>query len=261
MADFFQIIFERLVIIVTAITVAISSPFNSSNSVGNQPSPSPHQEAQAVSPTPSISEIPKHKEVKREAQTTSPSNLSQKNNPTTTDDRKKELQNELQKINQIKQQSTESQPTLTPAPAATTTSDYSDYNFSYTYANEYPQPAWRKILRFSPTSRDLRLTRAIFSISNDDAEKYDSITDHSSNPPRLWFCKQQECQSYLLERRDKNSFLYSGSRFSGIPIAQGYIYIAIPIPSFAEGWITNISLPMSEWEIWDNTTTKLVKTQ
>lgn len=135
---------------------------------------------------------------------------------------------------------------------------YSDYNFSYTYSYHHPDPEWIKRFNISQTSRDLRITKAIFEITNEDAEKYDSITDPSS-PPRVWFCKQQ-CSSYTLERTSNNTFSYIGSKNSGIKISEGYLYVDLPIPAFPEGMITNISLPVSDWEIWDNTTDKQVKT-
>ena len=100
-----------------------------------------------------------------------------------------------------------------------------------------------------------------YLLSNEDAEKYDSMDSSKySHTTVMWFCKSS-CRSYTLERTDKNTFLYVGSRTGGLQIAQGHIYVEIQIPTFAEGFITNISLPMSEWEIWDNSTGKLVKTQ
>lgn len=152
-------------------------------------------------------------------------------------------------------------PTSIPTPAKTNTNDYSDYIFGYTYAGEVSPSSKMKILQFSATSRDLRLARAIFRISNEDAEKYDSMDSSKySHTTMMWFCKNS-CRNYTLERTDKNTFLYVGSRTSGLQIAQGHIYVEIQIPTFAEGFITDISLPMSEWEIWDNSTGKMVKTQ
>lgn len=134
---------------------------------------------------------------------------------------------------------------------------YSDYNFSYSYSYQYPDPEWMKRFTISQTSRNLRLTRAVIKISTADAEKYDSITDHSQ-PPRVYYC-QQQCQAYTLERIDTTTFLYVGSKSSGIPIANGYLYFDIPIPAFAEGHITDFSIPISQWEIWDATVGKPVE--
>lgn len=69
MADFLHAIFEKIVVVVIAITVAISSPFTPSNSVDNKQILPTHQEVQTASPTPSLtsspSAIPKPKESSR----------------------------------------------------------------------------------------------------------------------------------------------------------------------------------------------------
>jgi len=134
---------------------------------------------------------------------------------------------------------------------------YSDYNFSYSYKHVYPDPDWIKRFVVSNTSRDLRITKAVFTISNSDAEKYNSITD-PSQPPRVQFCKQQ-CTGYTLEQISDNTFSYTGSKSSGIPISTGYLYVELPIPAYPEGWITNINIPIDDWSIWDKTTNKPVK--
>lgn len=135
---------------------------------------------------------------------------------------------------------------------------YSDYNFSYSYGYVYPDPDWIKRFVIGNTSRDLRITKAVFTISNSDAEKYNSITD-PSQPPRVQFCKQQ-CTGYTLEQINDNTFSYTGSQSSGIPISTGYLYVELPIPAYPEGWITNITIPIDKWGIWDKTTNKPVKT-
>lgn len=141
-------------------------------------------------------------------------------------------------------------------PPSNATDSHSDYNFSYTYSYQYPDPEWIKRFKVAATSRNLRITKAVFRITDEDAVKYDSITDRSG-VPQLYFCKRQ-CQTYALERKDKNTFIYIGSKTGGVPIAEGSLYLDIQIPTYTEGRITNISIPTSEWEIWDNTVNKAV---
>ncbi|MBF05293.1 hypothetical protein CL644_01145 [bacterium] len=193
--------------------------------------------------------------------------LSEKNESSEIERNMSKIEKELEAVRNLKQEPPQENAPKTPAevvpkivpveyiePAAV----LSDYNFSYTYSHKYPNPEWRKDFYVSQTSRDLRITKAIFKIADDDAGKFDSITD-PSGPPRVWFCKQQ-CSPFTLERTDKNTFLYVGSKASGIQISQGYLYLDLPIPAFPEGRITNITIPVSEWEIWDNTTNKQVET-
>lgn len=283
MFDFFQIISAKIAAFVTVVIVTVTSILPGAGSDTNKPADTSTATPSAIiseSPSPSASHVIVEKQIPKKipSSSTTPSTSPQKTNSDIQENRTNELRTELQKINQLKQQPTTEtkNPVSTPTPIPTTTvlnipltnnsaptneTIYSDYNFGYTYAGEVSPSSKMKILQFSPTSRDLRLARAIFRISNEDAEKYDSMDSSKySHTTVMWFCKNS-CQNYTLERTDKNTFLYVGSRTNGLQIAQGHIYVEIQIPTFAEGFITNISLPMSEWEIWDNSTGKLVKTQ
>ena len=279
--NIFHNLFQEITVTITSIFIVVTSIFTGQKPA---PTPIPPQAEKITESSPSASPVTKsplgEKQVPKETQGTSTSlnPSSQKTNSVTQENKTKAYEVELQKIDQVKQQPAQTQnlvssPTPTPTalnnqpitnPAnnvATNQNIYSDYNFGYTYSGEVSPSSKMKILQFSATSRDLRLARAIFRISNEDAEKYDSMDSSKySHTTVMWFCKSS-CRSYTLERTDKNTFLYVGSRTGGLQIAQGHIYVEIQIPTFAEGFITTISLPMSEWEIWDNSTGKLVKTQ
>ena len=146
------------------------------------------------------------------------------------------------------------------APSVPTETIYSDYNLNYKVPVVNDESQWQLRLTLPQTNRDIRIVKAVFKISDEDATKLDKI---SNFPLQLWFSTHHGIYPYTLERTDKNTFTYLSTRFSGMPITQGnYLQLSLLVNDWEanKALLANVKIPISEWEIWDNTTSKPVKT-
>ncbi len=161
-------------------------------------------------------------------------------------------------------------PVPTPVQPTPDANPYSDYIYVNTSPAVGDESQWQIQVTIPPTTRDIRVRKAVFKVSDEDAKTLDTIgTDVGGSP--LWLGVRQNNKiiyyTAQLQRTDKNTFTYEATNgSSGISLGQSPLFLALYTLSPAtfdanKILMANIKLPMSEWEINDQSNGKPVKVQ
>ncbi len=147
---------------------------------------------------------------------------------------------------------------------------YSDYVFVNTSPAVGADSQWQIQITIPATTRDIRVKKAVFKVSDEDATTLDTIGVTVGGSP-LWLGMRYNNKilyyTSQLQRIDKNTFTYEASNgSSGISLGQLPLFLALYTLSPAsfdanKALMANIKLPMSEWEIIDQSNGKPVKIQ
>lgn len=148
---------------------------------------------------------------------------------------------------------------------------YSDYVFINASPTVGEASQWQIWFSVASTERDIRVKKAVFKISDENATKFDNILNRGDGSSLSFMLRHPTKNVVLpLSRTDKNTFIYEST--SGISIGQPNYPLSLIFTVVADqnsnyrlseenrALMENITVPMSEWVIWDNTTGKQIKT-
>lgn len=148
---------------------------------------------------------------------------------------------------------------------------YSDYVFNNASPTVGVETQWQIWFSVAPTVRDIRVNKAVFKISDENAVKLDVILNKGDGSSLSFILRHPTKNVVLpLERANNNTFMYEST--SGISIGKTNYPLSLIFTVVADqdsnyrlseenrALMESITVPMSEWIIMDQSNGKQVKT-
>ncbi len=202
------------------------------------------------------------------------------------DEKVRQSQAEILRLAKLRQQEARERATANRVAPTSTTSDtspmatqstYSDYAFDYKWSDNNGGG----VMSCAPTSRNIVIKKATFKLSSEDVNKLTKLKGFENDG---WKYTQTSSfkvsgQEYTLEKRSADTFQYIGGNI-GLTCSDRAVFISLcgsisetteqgrnagvyattnGVDTSGGSVCANMSPIMSEWEIYDNTTSKPVK--